>query len=66
MINTEDLQIGRDGADLLHGLLEARRLLLDGTHSVTEAAMNVGYDSPTQFSREYSRKFGHPPRDDRR
>lgn len=47
-------------------LLEARRLLLDGTHSVTDAALEVGYASAAQFSREYARKYGRPPRVDRR
>lgn len=45
-------------------LLEARRLLLEGKHSVTNAAFEVGYESLTQFSREYSRKFGASPRND--
>ena len=27
----------------------------------TSAALNVGYESPSQFSREYSRHFGLPP-----
>lgn len=45
-------------------LLEARRLLLAGTSTVTTAAFEVGYESPAQFSREYARKFGHPPRND--
>ncbi|MEM9219576.1 MAG: AraC family transcriptional regulator [Cyanobacteria bacterium P01_F01_bin.150] len=45
-------------------LLEARRLLMEGTHSVSGAAFEVGYESPTQFSREYSRKFGASPRKD--
>lgn len=42
-------------------LLEARRLLVSEGRSVSEAAYEVGYESPTQFSREYSRKFGAPP-----
>lgn len=42
-------------------LLEARRLLLSGRFSVTTAAYEVGYESATQFSREYARKFGIPP-----
>ena len=42
-------------------LLEARRLLREGTHKVSAAAYAVGYESPPQFSREYSRKFGSPP-----
>ena len=45
-------------------LLEARRLLMEGNHSVAGAALEVGYESPTQFSREYSRKFGNSPRKD--
>jgi AraC-like DNA-binding protein len=45
-------------------LLEARRLLRTGGASVTSAAFEVGYESPSQFSREYARKFGMPPRDD--
>ncbi len=45
-------------------LLEARRLLMNGTHNVSSAAFEVGYESPTQFSREYSRKFGNSPRKD--
>jgi AraC-like DNA-binding protein len=42
-------------------LLEARRLLTTGAASVTSAAYEVGYESPSQFSREYARKFGLPP-----
>lgn len=42
-------------------LLEARRLLKDDGASVTAAAFEVGYESPSQFSREYARKFGVPP-----
>lgn len=45
-------------------LLEARRLLTEG-EPVTGVAFAVGYESPTQFSREYSRKFGLPPSEDR-
>ncbi len=45
-------------------LLEARRLLRTGGASVTAAAFDVGYESPSQFSREYSRKFGAPPSHD--
>jgi AraC-like DNA-binding protein len=42
-------------------LLEARQLLRTGGASVTTAAFDVGYESPSQFSREYARKFGVPP-----
>jgi AraC-like DNA-binding protein len=45
-------------------LIEARALLVDRNHSVSEAAYAVGYQSPTQFSRDYSRKFGLPPSKD--
>ncbi len=41
-------------------LLEARRLLAGGA-SVTATAYEIGYESPSQFSREYARKFGVPP-----
>lgn len=47
-------------------LTEARRLLRAGPHSVSSAAFEVGYESPSQFSREYSRKFGSPPSADTR
>ncbi|MEJ2801675.1 AraC family transcriptional regulator [Comamonadaceae bacterium PP-2] len=42
-------------------LLQARTLLVVGGKSVTSAAYEVGYESPTQFSREYARAFGLPP-----
>lgn len=45
-------------------LLEARRLLKTGSASVTTTALEVGYESPSQFSREYARKFGVPPSQD--
>ncbi|MEX0339229.1 MAG: AraC family transcriptional regulator N-terminal domain-containing protein [Arenibacterium sp.] len=44
-------------------LLEARRLLMTERVSVASAAYDVGYESATQFSREYSRKFGLSPSD---
>ncbi len=46
-------------------LLEARRLLMDSGTTVADAAFTVGYESPTQFSREYSRMFGNAPRSDK-
>ncbi|MCF3934029.1 AraC family transcriptional regulator [Acuticoccus sp. M5D2P5] len=45
-------------------LLEARRLMVAESVSVTSAAMQVGYESVSQFSREYSRQFGTPPKRD--
>ncbi|CUX05492.1 DNA-binding domain-containing protein, AraC-type [Agrobacterium fabacearum S56] len=42
-------------------LQEARQLLLAGAHSASDAAFAVGYESPSQFSREYLRQFGAPP-----
>ncbi len=47
-------------------LLEARRLLIAGQHAVSDVAYEVGYESPNQFSREYSRKYGVPPSSDLR
>lgn len=45
-------------------LLEARRLMLAENADATRAAYQVGYESPSQFSREYSRMFGAPPMKD--
>ncbi|MBD1848244.1 AraC family transcriptional regulator [Cyanobacteria bacterium FACHB-63] len=45
-------------------LLEARRLMLAESADATQAAYQVGYESPSQFSREYSRMFGAPPMKD--
>jgi AraC-like DNA-binding protein len=45
-------------------LLEARWLLKQGGASVTATAFEVGYESSSQFSREYARKFGLPPSQD--
>ncbi len=42
-------------------LIEAQSLLSAMSHSVSEAAYAVGYESPNHFSRDYSRKFGSPP-----
>jgi AraC-like DNA-binding protein len=45
--------------------LQAARLLLAGRpHDVTGVGSRVGYDSPSQFSREYRRQFGLPPSQD--
>lgn len=45
-------------------LEEARRLLLAGATSAEAIAYEVGYASASQFSREYARLFGQPPRRD--
>ena len=42
-------------------LLEARRLMLAENSDAANAAYQVGYESPSQFSREYSRMLGAPP-----
>jgi len=42
-------------------LNEARRLMLTERLEAATAAFQVGYESPSQFSREYSRLFGAPP-----
>lgn len=42
-------------------LQEARRLMLAENIDATSAAFRVGYESSSQFSREYSRLFGAPP-----
>ncbi len=45
-------------------LIEARRLMVTEAVNVTEAAYQVGYESASQFSREYSRMFGVAPKKD--
>lgn len=45
-------------------LLEARHLMVSGVATAESAAYQVGYESASQFSREYSRMFGAPPRRD--
>lgn len=45
-------------------LQEARRLLLADSTDVADVAFRVGYESQSQFSREYSRMFGSPPKVD--
>jgi len=42
-------------------LIEARRLMLTEQIDASRAAFQVGYESPSQFNREYSRQFGAPP-----
>ncbi|MEV4754286.1 AraC family transcriptional regulator [Micromonospora sp. NPDC049559] len=48
-----------------HIRLQAARLLLaNSPHDVTGVGYRVGYTNPSQFSREYRRLFGIPPRED--
>jgi AraC-like DNA-binding protein len=42
-------------------LQEARQLMLNENFDATTAGLRVGYESLSQFSREYARMFGHPP-----
>lgn len=42
-------------------LLHARSMLIAGEGNATSIAFGVGYESSTQFSREYARQFGLPP-----
>lgn len=42
-------------------LMEARRLMLADATTAADAAFRVGYESSSQFSREYARFFGMPP-----
>jgi AraC-like DNA-binding protein len=42
-------------------LQEARRLMLTERMDAANAAFQVGYESPSQFNREYNRQFGAPP-----
>ncbi|WP_046213521.1 AraC family transcriptional regulator [Paenibacillus wulumuqiensis] len=45
-------------------LQEARRMLLSEAADAAEVGYRVGYESPSQFSREYARLFGLPPMSD--
>jgi AraC-like DNA-binding protein len=45
-------------------LQEARQLMLSQDIDASNASARVGYESPSQFSREYSRLFGAPPQQD--
>lgn len=45
-------------------LTEARRLMLDEGKNATEAAFDVGYESLSQFTREYRKMFGSTPSED--
>lgn len=45
-------------------LLKSQQLISSGTVNITQAARDVGYDSNSQFSREYKRYFGHTPREE--
>ncbi|WP_281756401.1 helix-turn-helix domain-containing protein [Thermodesulfovibrio yellowstonii] len=47
-------------------LNEARRLMLTENLDVTSAAFRVGYESVSQFTREYHRLFGNPPLKDKK
>ncbi|MBQ5949998.1 AraC family transcriptional regulator [Massilia sp. ST3] len=47
-------------------LIEARRLMLSEDANASSAAFAVGYESVTQFTREYGRLFGMPPVQDTR
>lgn len=43
---------------------KAKRLMLNEDMDATSAAFHVGYETPSQFSRENSRLFGLPPKRD--
>ena len=45
-------------------LQEARQLMLADRLDASTAGFRVGYESPSQFNRDYSRQFGAPPRRD--
>lgn len=45
-------------------LNEARQMMLNDHLDAASASFQVGYESPSQFSREYVRMFGNPPKRD--
>ena len=46
-------------------LQEARRLMMSGDFGASDVAFQVGYNSSSQFSREYKRQFGSSPSQER-
>jgi transcriptional regulator GlxA family with amidase domain len=44
-------------------LEEARNMLINQNMEASQVAFQVGYESPSQFSREYARMFGLPPKE---
>jgi len=42
-------------------LIEARKIMMTVRQDAARTAYQVGYESPSQFSREYARLFGKPP-----
>ncbi len=46
-------------------LMNARGHIISSSKDIAEIAFEVGYESPSQFSREYSRQFGHSPKEER-
>lgn len=45
-------------------LTEARRLMFDENKSVTETSLDVGYESVSQFIRDYRKVFNASPKED--
>ena len=50
--------------DVVMRLHKARLMMIEDGLSASRASSRVGYESPSQFSREYSRLFGRPPKQD--
>jgi len=46
-------------------LIEARRLIVSSGKILSQIAFDVGYESTSQFSREYARMYGQPPNRDK-
>ncbi len=46
-------------------LMNARGHIISSSKDIAEIAFEVGYESPSQFSREYSRQFGISPKEER-
>ena len=52
------------GAVREEAVIETRQLMLNENLDAGSAAVRVGYENASQFSREYSRLFGAPPQRD--
>jgi AraC-like DNA-binding protein len=64
MDSTEVDLVIRDLTPSARPLQEARRRLLAEHADAASIGFEVGYESPSQFSREYRRMFGSPPQRD--
>ncbi|TDW61197.1 helix-turn-helix domain-containing protein [Oceanimonas baumannii] len=61
LLQTPELREPLIEQEIIVRLLEARQLMLNKSLDAATAGLQVGYESPSQFNREYARFFGEPP-----